>query len=112
MAFFGAGIALSSVWALPIIPILGWRWALFLTAPFALIEIGNFDRCYPHLPLFTSPDGEQSPSVTPVKQQMRTPTPPFLDGCTRSTIPTGRILVGQELHFLRKRCIILRLMRK
>jgi putative MFS transporter len=37
MAFFGAGIALSSVWALLIIPSLGWRWTLFLTAPFALI---------------------------------------------------------------------------
>jgi putative MFS transporter len=37
MAFFGAGIALSPVWALLIIPTLGWRWALFLTAPFALI---------------------------------------------------------------------------
>jgi putative MFS transporter len=37
MAFFGAGIALSSVWALLIIPTLGWRWALLLTAPFALI---------------------------------------------------------------------------
>src|SRR5437773_7722157 len=37
MAFFGAGIALSSVWALLIIPTLGWRWTMFLTAPFALI---------------------------------------------------------------------------
>jgi len=37
MAFFGAGIALSPVWALLTIPSLGWRWALFLTAPFALI---------------------------------------------------------------------------
>src|SRR5215470_15970944 len=37
MAFFGAGIALSSIWALVIIPTMGWRWALFLTAPFALI---------------------------------------------------------------------------
>src|SRR5882724_5739425 len=37
MAFFGAGIALSSLWALLIIPTLGWRWALFLTAPFALV---------------------------------------------------------------------------
>src|SRR6266478_3607576 len=37
MSFFGAGIALSSVWALLIIPTLGWRWALLLTAPFALI---------------------------------------------------------------------------
>jgi MFS transporter, putative metabolite:H+ symporter len=37
MAFFGAGIALSSVWSLMIIPTLGWRWALLLTAPFALV---------------------------------------------------------------------------
>src|ERR1700730_1714996 len=37
MSFFGAGIALSSVWALLIIPTLGWRWALFLTPLFALI---------------------------------------------------------------------------
>jgi len=37
MAFFGAGIALSSVWALMIIPTLGWRWTMFLTAPFALV---------------------------------------------------------------------------
>ena len=37
MAFFGAGIALSSVWALLTIPTLGWRWTMFLTAPFALI---------------------------------------------------------------------------
>ena len=36
MAFFGAGIALSSVWSLLTIPTLGWRWALLLTAPFAL----------------------------------------------------------------------------
>jgi MFS transporter, putative metabolite:H+ symporter len=37
MGFFALGIALSPVWALLIIPSLGWRWALFLTAPFALV---------------------------------------------------------------------------
>src|SRR5215467_2063524 len=37
MGFFGAGIALSSVWSLMIIPTLGWRWTMFLTAPFALV---------------------------------------------------------------------------
>jgi MFS transporter, putative metabolite:H+ symporter len=37
MSFFGIGIALSPVWALLIIPHLGWRWAFFLTAPFALV---------------------------------------------------------------------------
>lgn len=37
MGFFGGGLALAPVWALFIIPNLGWRWALLLTAPFALI---------------------------------------------------------------------------
>src|SRR3984885_4943871 len=37
MAFFGMGIAVTPAWALLIIPNLGWRWALFLTAPFALV---------------------------------------------------------------------------
>jgi MFS transporter, putative metabolite:H+ symporter len=37
MGFFGLGIALAPVWALLIIPNLGWRWALLLTGPFALI---------------------------------------------------------------------------
>ncbi|MEP6574540.1 MAG: MFS transporter [Gemmatimonadota bacterium] len=37
MSFFGLGIALAPVWALLIIPVFGWRWAFFLTAPFALI---------------------------------------------------------------------------
>jgi putative MFS transporter len=37
MAFFGLGIALAPVWALLVIPNLGWRWAFLLTAPFALI---------------------------------------------------------------------------
>jgi MFS transporter, putative metabolite:H+ symporter len=36
MGFFGLGIALSPIWALVIIPNFGWRWALYLTAPFAL----------------------------------------------------------------------------
>jgi MFS transporter, putative metabolite:H+ symporter len=37
MAFFGIGRTLAPVWVLFIIPNLGWRWALLLTAPFALI---------------------------------------------------------------------------
>lgn len=37
MGFFALGIACSPIWALNIIPQLGWRWALFLTLPFALI---------------------------------------------------------------------------
>jgi putative MFS transporter len=37
MSFFAYGIAVSPIWALTIIPNLGWRWAFFLTAPFALL---------------------------------------------------------------------------
>lgn len=37
MGFFALGIACSPIWALNIIPHLGWRWALFLTLPFALV---------------------------------------------------------------------------
>lgn len=37
MAFFAAGIALSPVWALLLIPNVGWRWTLALTFPFALL---------------------------------------------------------------------------
>jgi len=37
MAFFGIGKSLAPVWIFLMIPNLGWRWALLLTAPFALI---------------------------------------------------------------------------
>lgn len=37
MGFFALGIAFSPIWALYIIPGLGWRAALFLTLPFAII---------------------------------------------------------------------------
>ncbi len=37
MMFFGLGIALAPLWSLLIIPRFGWRWAFFLTAPFALL---------------------------------------------------------------------------
>lgn len=37
MGFFALGVAASPVWALYLIPNVGWRWALFLTAPFALL---------------------------------------------------------------------------
>ena len=37
MVFFGLGIALAPLWSLLIIPTFGWRWAFFLTGPFALL---------------------------------------------------------------------------
>ena len=40
MAFFGFGKSLAPVWALAVVPSLGWRWALWLTAPFALVAAG------------------------------------------------------------------------
>lgn len=37
MSFFAMGLAASPLWAVAIIPNLGWRWAFFLTAPLALL---------------------------------------------------------------------------
>jgi MFS transporter, putative metabolite:H+ symporter len=37
MGFFALGIAFSPIWALNIIPNLGWRAALFMTLPFAIV---------------------------------------------------------------------------
>ena len=37
MGFFSIGTASAPLWALLTIPNVGWRWALFLTAPFACI---------------------------------------------------------------------------
>lgn len=59
MSFFGAGIALSSVWALLIIPTLGWRWALLLTAPFALVG-GVMRSVLPESPRWLIRTGRQS----------------------------------------------------
>jgi putative MFS transporter len=56
MGFFGAGIALAPIWALLIVPTLGWRWALFLTAPFALIG-GLMRRGLPESPRWLARQG-------------------------------------------------------
>lgn len=37
MGFFALGLAASPIWALYLIPSIGWQWALFLTAPFAAL---------------------------------------------------------------------------
>lgn len=37
MMFFALGLAAAPLWAFLIIPTLGWEWAFFLTAPFAVL---------------------------------------------------------------------------
>ncbi|MCK1391072.1 MFS transporter [Bradyrhizobium sp. 1] len=49
MSFFAIGIALSPVWALLLIPTVGWRWTLALTFPFALL-IGLMRTFLPESP--------------------------------------------------------------
>jgi putative MFS transporter len=49
MGFFALGIAFSPIWALYIIPGLGWRAALFLTLPFAIV-VGSMRSGLPESP--------------------------------------------------------------
>lgn len=57
MMFFGFGIALSPLWALLIIPRLGWRWAFLLTGPFALIG-GMIRSSLPESPRWLAKTGD------------------------------------------------------
>jgi putative MFS transporter len=84
MGFFGLGVALSPVWALLIIPGLGWRWALFLTAPFALIG-GMIRSSLPESPRWLVQSGRVSEAESvimwiesEVERSTRAPLPPVI----------------------------------
>ena len=88
MAFFGAGIALSPVWSLLIIPTLGWRWALFLTAPFALIG-GIMRSVLPESPRWLIRAGRPSDAET-VMARIETEVFKSVGPLSASTAPTQR----------------------
>jgi MFS transporter, putative metabolite:H+ symporter len=90
MGFFGLGVALSPVWALLIIPRLGWRWALFLTAPFALVG-GMIRSSLPESPRWLVQIGRVSEAesvITRIESEVErstgAPLPPVMRSQPRS----------------------------
>lgn len=72
MGFFALGIALSPVWALNIIPNYGWRAALFLTLPFAVI-VGLMRSGLPESPRWLLRKGrtaEAEATLTSIEQRV------------------------------------------
>jgi len=62
MGFFALGIAFSPIWALYIIPSLGWRAALFLTLPFAIL-VGLMRSGLPESPRWLLGKGRAAEAV-------------------------------------------------
>ena len=62
MGFFALGIAFSPIWALYIIPSLGWRAALFLTLPFAIL-VGVMRSGLPESPRWLLGNGRAAEAV-------------------------------------------------
>jgi putative MFS transporter len=66
MLFFALGVSLSPLYALYVIPQFGWKWALFLTLPFALL--GGFMRSgLPESPRWLVSKGKLSEAELVVK---------------------------------------------
>jgi putative MFS transporter len=76
MAFFGIGKSLAPVWVLLLIPNFGWRWALLLTAPFALIG-GAMRFALPESPRWLTKAGrirEAEEILTSIESKIRRQT--------------------------------------
>ncbi|RXN88198.1 MFS transporter [Achromobacter aloeverae] len=82
MGFFALGIAFSPVWALNIIPGLGWRAALFLTLPFAIV-VGLMRSGLPESPRWLLGKGrtaEAEAALASIEQRAGRPFDPRLEG--------------------------------
>jgi MFS family permease len=97
MGFFGVGIALAPIWALLIIPNLGWRWAFLLTAPFALIG-GMMRSNLPESPRWLVKSGRFAEAEAVVDLHT-----PLLVGATLVTAPLIKISARRFSACLRTR---------
>ncbi|MCI3208253.1 MULTISPECIES: MFS transporter [Pandoraea] len=88
MGFFALGIAVSPIWALNIIPHWGWRAALFLTLPFAVV-VGLMRSGLPESPRWLLQRGraaEAEAVLASIEQRVGRRLPE--DGVTTSTPTT------------------------
>jgi len=99
MGFFALGIACSPLWALNIIPHWGWRAALFLTLPFAIV-VGLMRSGLPESPRWLLRVGraaEAEAALVSIEQRVGTPLPEVAQIAAHPTTVSSRTYGASDL---------------